>query len=86
MKHARKGNKLEVMFAKQTKIDNCSDIFVVSLKGSSVANSQKIAEKNSQNVMVADETGCAKLTLWEQHVGCLQSNKRYYLRNMLLRV
>ena len=30
MKHARKGDKLEVMLAKQTEIDNCNDTFVVS--------------------------------------------------------
>ena len=30
VKHARKGDKLEVMLAKQTEIDNCSNTFVVS--------------------------------------------------------
>ena len=58
----------------------------IRVKVLNVANPQKITEKNTQNVMVADETGCAKLTLWEQHVGCVELNKSYYLRNMLLRV
>ena len=52
-----------------------------------VANPQKTsAGKKTQNVVVADETDCAKLTLWEEHVGCLETNKSYYLKNMLLRV
>ena len=108
VKHMRKGDKLEVMLAKKTEIDNCSDTFVAQednilcladlndldkytrvntrVKVLNVANPQKIAEKNTQNVMVADETGCAKLTQWEQHVGCVELNKSYYSRNMLLRV
>ena len=31
VKHTRKGDKLEVMLAKHTEIDNCSNTFVVSL-------------------------------------------------------
>ena len=42
--------------------------------------------KTTQNVMIADETGYIKLTLWEEHVGYLQPNKSYHLKNMLLRV
>ena len=30
VKHVRKSDKLEVLIGKQTKIDNCSDTFVVS--------------------------------------------------------
>ena len=30
-----------------------------------VANPQRIAGKKTQNVVVADETGCVKLTIWE---------------------
>ena len=37
-------------------------------------------------MVVVDETSCAKLTLWEEHIGCLEANKSYYLENMLLRV
>ena len=94
VKHARKGDKLEVLIAKQTEIDDCGDTFVVSeqednissladlndleeytrvntrVKVLNVANPQRIAGKETQNVVVADETGCVKLTLWEQHVGC----------------
>ena len=42
--------------------------------------------KTTQNVVIADETGYTKLTLWEEHVRYLQPNKSYYLKNMLLRV
>ena len=42
--------------------------------------------KTTQNVVIADENGHTKLTLWEEHVGYLQPNKSDHLKNMLLRV
>ena len=42
--------------------------------------------KTTQNVVIADDTGYTKLTLWEEHVGYLHPNKSYHLKNMLLRV
>ena len=42
--------------------------------------------KTTQNVVIADETGYTKFTLWEEHVGYLQPNKSYHLKNILLRV
>ena len=111
VKHARNGNKLEVMLGKQSEINDCNDKFIVSqaedkiscltelhdlaeytrvnarIKVLDVASPQTMqGGKTIQNVVIADENGYTKLTLWEEHVGYLQPNKSDHLKNILLRV
>ena len=57
----------------------------VRIKVLEVASPQTMqGGKTTQNVVIADETGHTKLTLWEEHVGNLQLNKSYHQKNMLL--
>jgi hypothetical protein len=42
-------------------------------------------EKLKQDIIIADETGTAKVTLWEKHVQSLQNSKSYTLKNFTVR-
>ena len=41
-------------------------------------------EKSKQDVIIADSGSAAKLTLWEQNIGCLQEGTSYNLSNLVV--
>ena len=42
-------------------------------------------KKTKQDVMVGDQTGTVKVTLWEEHVDCLLAECSYQLKNFIVR-
>lgn len=41
--------------------------------------------KVKQDITVADDTGCARLTIWEAEIGRIESGKSYHLSGMIVR-
>lgn len=56
------------------------------VKVTSVTATQTVGAKKwkKQDVIIADATGCSRITLWQDKIGLLQLNKTYRLANILV--
>ena len=46
----------------------------------------QLSEKVKQDIIIADQTGTARVTLWEDHVGALDEGRSYTLKNFVVRM
>ena len=64
------------------------DVFVkvtVSAKVKEVKDAEAIGDKLKQDVILADSTGFAKLTLWEEYVTSLIEGRSYRFKNLVVK-
>ena len=59
---------------------------IVTVKVLKVNDTVKLPEKIKQDVIVADQTTTARVTLWEDNVGAFNEGRSYILKNFVIRV
>ena len=59
---------------------------MVYVKAILVNDPVQLNDKLKQDIIVADATGTARLTVWEDHCNSLQQGRSYHLKNYVVRV
>ena len=59
---------------------------IVTVKVIKVNYTVQLPEKVKQDIIVADKTATAKVTLWEDNVGAFDEGRSYILKNFVVRV
>ena len=57
----------------------------VNVKAIAVKDPTQIGDKTKQDILIADKTGTAKVSLWEDHVNALIEHDSYCLKNFMVR-
>ena len=57
----------------------------VNIKVVEVREEFQVNDKIKQDVNIADQTGVAKICLWEERVSCIKEHKSYCLKNLVVR-
>ena len=56
------------------------------MKAIKVNDTVQLSEKMKQDIIVADQTATARVTLWEDNVGAFTEGRSYILKNFVVRV
>lgn len=59
-------------------------MIVPAVKAVEVKEFQELGDKIKQDVIVGDLSGTAKITFWEEHVGCMQQGRSYMLKEFVV--
>ena len=59
---------------------------IVTVKTIKVNDTVQLSEKMKQDIIVADQTATARVTLWEDNVGAFNEGRSYILKNFVVRV
>ena len=59
---------------------------IVTVKVIKVNDFVQLSEKVKQDIIVADQTATARVTLWEDHVGAVDEGRSYTLKNFVVRM
>lgn len=59
---------------------------IVTVKVIKVNDTVQLPEKMKQDIIVADQTATARVTLWEDNVGAFNEGRSYILKNFVVRV
>ena len=59
---------------------------IVTVKAIKVNDTVQLSEKMKQDIIVADQTATARVTLWEDNVGAFNEGSSYILKNFVVRV
>ena len=57
----------------------------VNVKVLEVKETVPIAGKRKQDIIIADQTGTAKVSLWEEHIDTMRDGACYQLKNFTIR-
>ena len=59
-------------------------MIVPAVKAVEVKEFQELGDKIKQDVIVGDLSGTAKITFWEEHVGCMQQGCSCMLKEFVV--
>ena len=75
---------LEIMLNKVQDLENNKRV-TVTAKVTVVHDPVHLIEKKKQDVFLSDQSGSAKLVLWEADIGSLEAGKSYVMKNLVVR-
>ena len=73
----------EIVLRQVQDMDLFAKVVVPAVKAVEVKEFQELGDKIKQEVIVGDLSGTSKVTFWEEHVGCMQQERSYTLKNLL---
>ena len=74
----------EIVLAELSAMEIYSKVTIIGAKAVEIKDEQQLIERRKQDVIIADGTGNAKVTLWDEQIGCLETGRSYQFKEFVV--